>query len=64
MLSVYEDSDRANTCEALKMKSQHVDSFGEIRLDTGLSHGTFYRPIPELVKPVKEWLIKTRFNAS
>ena len=64
VLSVYEESDRANTCKLLKRKSRYVDSFTEIQINTGLSHGAFYRPIPEWVKPVKAWLTKGRHQAS
>ena len=64
VLSVYEDTDQANTCKKLKDKSTNIDSFTEMEINTGLSHGAFYRPIPEWVKPVKEWLTKTRFKVS
>jgi len=64
VLSVYEETDRANTCKYLKKKSPNVDSFTEIQINTGLSHGAFYRPIPEWIKPVKAWLTKGRYQAS
>lgn len=56
VLSIYEKSDRANTCMALKAKSYNVKSFAEIEINTGLEHGAFYRPIPEWVTPVKNWI--------
>jgi hypothetical protein len=59
VLSIYEKSDRANTCEKLKEKSADLDSFEEIEINTGLEHGAFYRPISQWVDPVKAW-IKTK----
>lgn len=56
VLSIYEDSDKANTCQKLKQKSYGVESFTEIKLETGLSHGAFYRPIKEWIEPVKKWI--------
>ena len=56
VLSMYEKTDRANTCKALKAKSTNIKSFTEIEINTGLSHGAFYRPIPEWIKPVKKWI--------
>ncbi|WP_210418560.1 hypothetical protein [Aliikangiella coralliicola] len=56
VLSIYEKSDRANTCKALKAKSTNVKSFTEIEINTGLEHGAFYRPISEWVEPVKNWI--------
>ncbi|MCW8877200.1 MAG: hypothetical protein OQK04_01120 [Kangiellaceae bacterium] len=59
MLSIYEKTDKANTCKALKEKSPGVKSFSEIEINTGLSHGAFYRPLDVWVEPVKEW-VKSR----
>ncbi|GMM83795.1 alpha/beta hydrolase [Pseudoalteromonas sp. MTN2-4] len=56
VLSIYEKTDKANTCKALKTKSTQAESFEEIAINTGLEHGAFYRPIPEWVKPVKRWI--------
>lgn len=59
VLSIYEKTDRANTCRRLKARSPMVKSFNEIEINTGLEHGAFYRPIGEWIKPVKAW-IKSR----
>lgn len=56
VLSVYEKSDRANTCKKLKAKSGDVKSFNELEINTNLSHGAFYRPLAEWVNPVKAWI--------
>lgn len=56
VLSVYEKTDGAGSCERLKQKSRSLLSFTEVEINTGLSHGAFYRPIPEWLKPVKQWI--------
>lgn len=63
VLSIYEESDRANTCDKLQKKSPNAYSFTEIAIDTGLEHGAFYRPIKEWVIPLKDWL-SVRFGDS
>jgi len=59
VLSIYEETDRSHTCKRLHNKSTHVDSFEEIKINTGLSHGAFYRPLSVWVDPIKSW-IKSR----
>lgn len=56
VLSVYEKSDRANSCERLRVKSKNIRSYTEIAIDTGLSHGAFYQPLAQWVTPVKTWI--------
>ena len=56
VLSVYEKTDKSNTCKKLKDKSGQVQSFKEVAINTGLSHGAFYRPLPQWVLPVKTWM--------
>lgn len=56
VLSIYEETDRSHTCLRLKQKSKHLDSFKEIGINTGLSHGAFYRPLAVWVDPVKNWI--------
>ncbi len=58
LLSVYETSDRANTCKKLRDRSINLKSFEEVSISTGKEHGAFYRPIPEWVIPVKRWIKK------
>jgi hypothetical protein len=55
-LSVYETTDGAVTCEKLKNRSPQLTSFDEISISTGKEHGAFYRPIPEWIIPVKDWI--------
>ncbi|WP_240615530.1 alpha/beta hydrolase [Alteromonas facilis] len=61
LLSVYETSDGAGTCQKLRDRSDNLKSFEEISISTGKEHGAFYRPIPEWVSPVKQW-IKDKSN--
>lgn len=56
VLSVYEKTDKSNTCKKLKDKSWQVQSFKEIAINTGLSHGAFYRPLPQWILSVKTWM--------
>ena len=55
-LSVYETTDGASTCKKLQDRSVNLQSFEEISISTGKEHGAFYRPIPEWVIPVKQWI--------
>lgn len=56
VLSVYEKSDGAQSCVKLKAKSMSLTSFEEVGINTGLSHGAFYRPNDAWLIPVKNWL--------
>ncbi|MBQ4845159.1 alpha/beta hydrolase [Pseudoalteromonas sp. MMG013] len=60
VLSIYEKTDKSNSCSALAEKSTSVKSFTELEINTGLSHGAFYRPRPEWVTPVKAWIKSQR----
>ncbi len=57
-LSIYETTDGAVTCEKLRNRSPKLTSYDEISITTGEEHGAFYRPIPEWVVPVKQWVIE------
>ena len=56
LLSIYETTDRASTCEKLNNRSPKLTSFDEIAISTGKEHGAFYRPRPEWIVPVKQWI--------
>jgi len=58
LLSVYETTDGASSCEKLQDRSINLKSFEEISISTGKEHGAFYRPIPEWIIPVKRWIKK------
>lgn len=54
--SIYETSDGNGSCQFLVDKSDKVNTMQEIAISTGKEHGAFYRPIPEWIVPVKNWL--------
>ena len=54
VLSMYETSDLAGSCNALFQKSPA--SACEIAISTGLKHGAFYRPIDEWLIPLRQWI--------
>ena len=57
ILSIYEESDvRNGSCKKEFFKrSEGINKFKEIKLNTGLEHGVLYRPIKEWLHPVIEW---------
>ncbi|WP_444944498.1 alpha/beta hydrolase [Microbulbifer sp. ZKSA006] len=60
VLSIYDKSDQASSCQSLEKKSQGLKSFSELEINTGLEHGAFYRPLPDWVEPVKAWIKSKR----
>lgn len=57
VLSVYETSDGlAGSCQRLASPPAQPESFEEIAISTGRSHGAFYAPDPAWVEPVLSWL--------
>jgi len=55
-LSIYETSDVALSCRKLATRSEALDEFEEIAISTGEEHGAFFRPRPEWVEPLLNWL--------
>jgi hypothetical protein len=58
-LSIYETTDVVGTCESLAKNSANLESFKEIAISTGEEHGAFYRPMPEWVEPLRQWIAET-----
>lgn len=58
VLSIYETSDSlaGESCQSLTRHPEKPQSFREIKISTGLSHGAFYTPHKEWVEPVLEWI--------
>lgn len=57
LFSIYETSDSVGSCDDLVARSGGaVTSYKEISISTGAEHGAFYRPIPEWLVPVKNWI--------
>ena len=58
VLSIYETSDTlaGNSCKALTQHPEKPESFKEMTISTGKSHGAFYIPVKEWVNPVLDWV--------
>jgi hypothetical protein len=57
VLSVYEESDEsAVSCRSFAERSDALESFQEIQIETGAQHGAFYLPRSEWVLPVLDWI--------
>lgn len=55
VLSVYEISDTAGSCEKLAARSD-TRSYDEIAIATGKGHGAFYEPVEDWIGPIREWM--------
>ena len=53
--SIFERSDQVGSCQFLIDRSD-VTKFEELSINTGLSHGAFYKPKDEWLLPIKKWL--------
>jgi hypothetical protein len=59
ILSIYEASDELGTsCEPLFAQASDPGEHRELRIDTGAGHGAFYRPRPEWLAPLLQWVEK------
>lgn len=57
ILSIYEASDELGTsCEPLFAQATNPGQHQEIRIATGARHGAFYRPRPEWLDPLLQWV--------
>jgi hypothetical protein len=57
ILSIYEASDELGaTCEPLFQQASAPGEHREIPIATGEGHGAFFRPRPEWLAPVLEWI--------
>jgi pimeloyl-ACP methyl ester carboxylesterase len=55
VLSIYEKSDGAGTCEKYRADATGIAKYEELQLQTGLRHGFIYRPMNEWVEPAISW---------
>jgi pimeloyl-ACP methyl ester carboxylesterase len=55
VLSIYEQSDGARSCEAYRKDATGIADYKEVALNTGLRHGFIYRPMKEWVEPTIAW---------
>jgi hypothetical protein len=58
VLSIYERTDGAGTCEKLRADATGLDQYEEMKLNTGLRHGFIYRPMTEWIEPTIAWARK------
>ncbi len=57
ILSIYEENDPiGRSCEAAFANSDIRPELRELKLQLGERHGTFYRPRPEWLDPVVDWI--------
>ena len=54
-LSIIEATDPHGTCGMIFDKRNHVKSYQEITLHTGLSHGFIYKGYKEWIEPIVKW---------
>jgi hypothetical protein len=54
-LSIIETSDPHGTCASLFTTRNPVKNYKEVTLNTGLSHGFFYKGRKEWIDPIMEW---------
>lgn len=55
VLSIYEESDLARSCQKFQADATGLGEYQELQLHTGLQHGFIYRPMKEWVDPVIAW---------
>ena len=57
ILSIYEESDARNgSCqEEYFERSEGINQYREIMVNTGLGHGVLYQPLKEWVVPSLDW---------
>ncbi|HYF31629.1 MAG TPA: hypothetical protein VD993_10960 [Chitinophagaceae bacterium] len=55
-LSIIETTDPHGTCIKVFEGRKHLTSYKEVTLNTGLSHGFFYKGRKEWIDPIMQWL--------
>lgn len=59
-LSIIETSDPHGTCSKIFESGNHVSSYQEIKLNTGLSHGFIYKGHKEWIDPILKWFVNPK----
>ncbi len=54
-LSIIEESDPHGTCVSIFNSRNTMTSYNEIKLNTGLSHGFFYKGRKAWIDPIIKW---------
>lgn len=57
-MSIYDTKDSVLSCEKIATRSR-LTSFEEIAISTGKGHAAFFRPLPEWIDLLKQWIQKT-----
>ena len=55
VLSIYERTDGAGTCEKYRADATGLAKYQEMELQTGKRHGFIYRPMTEWIEPAISW---------
>jgi hypothetical protein len=55
VLSIYEKTDLAQSCQSYKADGTGISSWKEIEVNTGLKHGFLFRPLKEWIEPTIAW---------
>ena len=55
ILSIYERTDLAQTCQEYRKDATGVNEWKEIEVNTGLKHGFLFKPIKEWIEPTIRW---------
>lgn len=58
VLSIFERTDRAGTCEEFRADATGLNRYEETQLNTGLRHGFIYQPLSEWIEPTVAWAKK------
>lgn len=56
VLSIYEKSDSFGSCQSVNQRSENIQSFKEVMINTGKKHGAFFTPRSEWIDPVVMWI--------
>ena len=59
-LSIIESTDPHGTCSKIFDNRKHLTSVQEITLNTGMSHGFFYKGYKHWIDPVVDWFNKSK----
>ena len=59
VLSIYERSDQAGSCEKYRTDATGLSEYREIELNTNLRHGFIYKPMKEWIDPAVKWAQRT-----
>ena len=59
VLSIYERSDLAGSCQQYRRDATGLGDYKEVELNTGLRHGFIFKPLKEWIEPTVAWAQRT-----